>query len=239
MINRPRPDGEDPAMTATLLLVHGAWHGSWCWEPLRNALDGVPVRTVDLPSVGSDPAALGGLDDDARAVRAALAGIEGPVVVLGHSYGGIPVTEAATADLGVAHLVYLCAFLLDVGESLVGSLGGETPPWQEVHPTHVRVTTPAPVFYNGVDPELAERAVSRIRLHSVSSLTQPLSRAAWTELPSTYVICEQDQAIPVPAQEAMARRAGEVLRMDTGHSPFLSSPAELAALLRPVLDRAG
>ncbi|MGY1641638.1 alpha/beta hydrolase [Geodermatophilus sp. SYSU D00703] len=226
-------------MTATLLLVHGAWHGSWCWEPLRDALDGVPVRTVDLPSVGSDPAALGSLDDDAQAVRAALADIEGPVVVLGHSYGGIPVTEAATADLGVAHLVYLCAFQLDVGESLVGSLGGQPPDWQEVHPTHVRVTTPEPVFYNGVDPELTERAVSRLRLHSVSSFTQPLSRAAWTELPSTYVVCEQDQAIPVSAQEAMARRAGEVLRMDAGHSPFLSRPAELATLLRPVLDRAG
>jgi pimeloyl-ACP methyl ester carboxylesterase len=226
-------------MTATLLLVHGAWHGSWCWEPLRDALEGVPVRTVDLPSVGSDPAALGDLADDAQAVRAALSGIEGPVVVLGHSYGGIPVTEAATADLGVVHLVYLCAFQLDVGESLVGSLGGEVPPWQEVHPTYVRVRAPEPVFYNGVDPELTERAVSRIRLHSVGSFAQPLRRAAWRELPSTYVVCARDQAIPVFAQEAMAQRAGDVLRMDAGHSPFLSHPAELAALLRPVLERAG
>jgi pimeloyl-ACP methyl ester carboxylesterase len=226
-------------MTATLLLVHGAWHGSWCWDPLIEALDGVPVRTVDLPSVGSDPGALGNLDDDAEAVRTALAGIEGPVVVLGHSYGGIPITEAATAEAGVAHLVYLCAFQLDVGESLVGSLGGEVPPWQDVQETHVRVTTPEPVFYNGVDPESTERAVSRLRLHSVSALTQPLSRAAWRELPSTYVVCERDQAIPVFAQEAMAQRAGEVLRMDAGHSPFLSQPKELAALLRPILDRVG
>ncbi|SFK31050.1 alpha/beta fold hydrolase [Geodermatophilus ruber] len=226
-------------MTATLLLVHGAWHGSWCWEPLIDALDGVPVRTVDLPSVGSDPGALGSLDDDAQTVRGALADIEGPVVVLGHSYGGIPITEAATAEAGVAHLVYLCAFQLDVGDSLVGSLGGEVPPWQDVQETHVRVTTPEPVFYNGVDPELTERAVSRLGLHSVSALTQPLSRAAWTELPSTYIVCEQDQAIPVVAQEAMAQRAGEVLRLDAGHSPFLSQPKELAALLRPILDRAG
>jgi pimeloyl-ACP methyl ester carboxylesterase len=226
-------------MTATLLLVHGAWHGSWCWDPLIEALDGVPVRTVDLPSVGTDPEALGDLERDAETVRAALAGIDGPVVVLGHSYGGIPVTEAATADLGVVHLVYLCAFQLDAGESLVGSLGGEVPPWQEVHATHVRVTTPEPVFYNGVDPELTERAVNRLGLHSVGALTQPLSRAAWRELPSTYVVCERDQAIPVSAQEAMAQRAGEVLRMDAGHSPFLSHPAELAGLLRPILDRAG
>jgi pimeloyl-ACP methyl ester carboxylesterase len=78
--------------------------------------------------------------------------------------------------------------------------------------------------------------VAAIGLQSTSSLTQPLSRAAWRELPSTYVVCEQDQAIPVEAQEAMSGRAGTVLRLDTGHSPFLAAPAELAALLRGVLQ---
>jgi pimeloyl-ACP methyl ester carboxylesterase len=225
-------------MPPTLVLVHGAWHGPWCWQPLVDELPDVDVVTVALPSSGPDPQSLGDLTADADAVRTALAGVEGPVVLVGHSYGGIPVTEAASADLGVAHLVYLCAFQLDVGDSLVSSLGGAVPPWQEVHPTHVRVTTPEAVFYNGVAPELTTQAVAAIGLQSTSSLTQPLSRAAWRELPSTYVICEQDQAIPVEAQEAMSGRAGTVLRLDTGHSPFLAAPAELAALLRGVL-RAG
>ncbi len=225
-------------MPPTLVLVHGAWHGPWCWQPLVDELADVDVVTVALPSSGPDPQSLGDLTADADAVRTALAGVEGPVVLVGHSYGGIPVTEAASADLGVAHLVYLCAFQLDVGDSLVSSLGGAVPPWQEVHPTHVRVTTPEAVFYNGVAPELTAQAVAAIGLQSTSSLTQPLSRAAWRELPSTYVVCEQDQAIPVEAQEAMSGRAGTVLRLDTGHSPFLAAPAELAALLRGVL-RAG
>jgi pimeloyl-ACP methyl ester carboxylesterase len=226
-------------MPPTLLLVHGAWHTSWCWQPLIDELSDVDVVTVDLPSSGTDPQSLGDLTADADTVRTALAGIEGPVVVVGHSYGGIPITEAATAELGVAHLVYLCAFQLDVGDSLVGSLGGEVPPWQELHETHVRVTTPEAVFYNGVSPELTEQAVARLQLQSTGSVAQPLSRAAWADVPSTYIVCEQDQAIPVFAQEAMSARAGTVLRLDAGHSPFLSQPAELAAVLRTVLDQVG
>jgi pimeloyl-ACP methyl ester carboxylesterase len=226
-------------MPPTLLLVHGAWHTSWCWQPLIDELSDVDVVTVDLPSSGTDPNALGNLTADAGVIRTALAGIDGPVVLVGHSYGGIPITEAATAEAGVAHLVYLCAFQLDVGDSLVSSLGGEVPPWQEISETHVRVTTPEAVFYNGVDPQLTAQAVARLHLHSTSALTQPLSRAAWTELPSTYVVCEQDQAIPVFAQEAMSARADTVVRLDAGHSPFLSQPAELAGVLRTILDQVG
>jgi pimeloyl-ACP methyl ester carboxylesterase len=226
-------------MTATLVLVHGAWHGSWCWEPLIGALGNVPVHTVDLPSVNDDPAALGDLYADAETVRSALAGIEGDKVVLGHSYGGAVITEAVTADSGVAHLVYLCAFLLDEGESLLGAVGGNPPPWWDTRGDHVLVRTPAEVFYNGVSPELTARSVARVSKHSLDAFEQPLTNAGWKAVPSTYVIAEQDQAIPLFAQEAMAQRAGEVLRMDTGHSPFLSHPEALAGLLRPILDRAG
>ncbi|MFW3169976.1 alpha/beta hydrolase [Geodermatophilus sp. CPCC 206100] len=226
-------------MTATLLLVHGAWHGSWCWGPLREALGDVPVVTVDLPSVGTDPGALGGLYEDAEAVQAAVAGVDGPVVVLGHSYGGAVVTQAVTADSGVAHLVYLCAFQLDEGESLLGTVGGAAPPWWDVQEAHIGVRTPEDVFYNGVPADLTTQSVERIGLQSLTSVQQPLTNAAWRAVPSTYVVCEQDQAIPPFAQEAMAQRAGKVLRLPAGHSPFLSHPAELAGLLRPILDRAG
>ena len=223
----------------TLVLVHGAWHGSWAWQPLVDAMDDVAVATVDLPSVGAGPDGLGGLDDDAAAVRAALAGIDGPVVVVAHSYGGLPVTEAVTADSGVAHLVFLCAFQLDVGDSLLGSAGGVAPPWWEVHDTHIAARTPEEVFYNGVDAELTARSVARLGVQSRASVEQPLTNAGWKVVPSTYVVCERDQAIPVFAQEAMAQRSGTVLRMDAGHSPFLSHPEELATSLRSIAARAG
>ena len=226
-------------MTPTLVLVHGAWHGSWCWEPLADALGDVPVQTIDLPSAGNDPAALGDLHADAAALRSALSNIGGPTVVLGHSYGGAVITEAVTADSGVVHLIYLCAFLLDEGESLAGAVGGTPPPWWDVRGDHVLVHTPAEVFYNDVSPELTARSVPRVSAHSLAAFEQPLTIAGWKAVPSTYVICEQDHAIPPFAQEAMAQRAGEVIRMNTGHSPFLSQPQALASLLRPILDQTG
>jgi pimeloyl-ACP methyl ester carboxylesterase len=226
-------------MTPTLVLVHGAWHGSWCWEALIDALGDVPVETIDLPSVGNDPAALGDLYADAAAVRSALSAINGPTVVLGHSYGGAVITEAVTADSDVAHMVYLCAFLIDEGESLLAAVGGSPPPWWDVRDDHVVVRAPADIFYNDVSSDMTARSVARVSAHSLAAFEQPLTNAAWKSVPSTYVIAEQDQAIPLVAQEAMAERAGEVLRMDTGHSPFLSQPGALAELLRPILDRAG
>ena len=226
-------------MTPTLVLVHGAWHGSWCWEPLADALGDVPVQTIDLPSAGDNPAVLGDLYADAAAVRSALSSIGGPTVVLGHSYGGAAITEAVAADSGVAHLIYLCAFLLDEGESILGAVGGTPPPWRDVRGDHVLVRMPAAVFYNDVPPEPTARSVARVSAHSLAAFEQPLTNAGWKAVPSTYMMCERDQAIPPFAQEAMAQRASEVLRMDTGHSPFLSQPEALARLLRPILDRAG
>lgn len=223
----------------TLVLVHGAWHGPWAWQPLVDSMDDVPIRTVDLPSVGPDADGLGGLDDDAAAVAAVLAGIDGPVVVVAHSYGGIPATEAVTADSGVAHLVYLCSFQLDVGDSLLSSVGGVAPPWWEVHDGHITARTPEDVFYNGVAPDLTALSVARLGLQSRTSFEQPLTNAGWTVVPSTYVVCERDQAIPVFAQEAMSQRSGTVLRMDAGHSPMLSHPAELATSLRSIAAAAG
>ena len=222
-------------MSATLVLVHGAWHDSGSWQPLIDELAGVEVVTVALTSSGDDPATLGGLPEDAAEVTRVLAGIEGPSVVVAHSYGGIPVTEAVTADSGVAHLVYLCAFQLDAGESLLGVVGGQAPPWWEMHETHVVPLTPEEVFYNGVSPELTASSVAALQLQSRAAFESPLTRAAWRELPSTYIVCDDDQAIPREAQEALAQRAGTVHHLQSGHSPMLSQPAEVAALLRPLL----
>lgn len=225
------------SLLPTLLLVHGAWHGPWCWQLVINELPDVDVRTVALPSSGNDPATLGDLRDDAAAVASAVAAIDGPVVVVAHSYGGIPVTEALGAADNVRRLVYLGGFQLEVGDSALSSMAADPPAYLEVHEKdgYFTVRRPQEIFYGDVDPELAREAVAKLGLQSLASGFQPLTQAAWHTIPSTYVICEADATIPLPAQEAMSKRAQTVRRLATAHSPFLSQPAALAALLRQEL----
>ncbi|MET1154486.1 alpha/beta fold hydrolase [Arthrobacter sp.] len=227
----------------TFLLVHGAWHGSWCWSSLQAILEshGFNVVTVDLPSVnGLDPLAHT-MSDDAAAVGAAVEGIDGPVVVVAHSYGGVPVTQGGAAP-HVLHIVYISAFVLDIGESLLGSLGGERPDWWALDGQLASAGTPdypaRDLFFGDVDAPAAEEAVARLLPQNASAFSEELTAAAWKSVPSTFIVTEQDAIFPVEAQEALATRAGSaVLRMDTSHSPFLSQPKRLAELLEDVAVR--
>jgi|SRR5271166_718795 len=92
--------------------------------------------------------------------------------------------------------------------------------------------TPRTVFYNDVDAQTARRAVSQLGYQSYASMRQQLTETAWKVVPSTYVVCDGDNAIPVAAQELFAKRADDVQRLPTSHSPFLSRPAALARLIR-------
>jgi pimeloyl-ACP methyl ester carboxylesterase len=231
--------GTEPA----LLLVHGAYHGPWVWDRVIEQLPGVDVRTVACPSSGSDLGKLGTLQDDADVVVAAVGAIGGPVVVVAHSYAGAVVTQALAGASNVERIVYLAAGMIDVGESLLGAAGGVPPSWWQISKDEgpdggiirVAVDEAADVFYADVDPDLAAEAVTRLVPASYSSQTGPVSKAAWHKIPSTYIVCTEDNAIPAFAQEAMAQRATNVHRVNSSHSPFLSMPAELAALLKSEL----
>lgn len=222
----------------TIVLIHGAWHGSWVWSRVIDKLsnDEVYIETVELPSCG-DPGDLGDLRDDVEAVRSAIDAIDGPVVLVGHSYGGMAMTEAAAGADNVAHLVYVCAFMLDEGDSLLGAVGGTPPGWWRYSPdeSYISVDTPMAVFYNDCATEVAQGAIAHLKQFSARAPEQTLDAAAWHEVGSTYVICTKDKAIPPEAQEAMSGRAGTVETLDASHSPFLSRPGELAEILRRTL----
>jgi pimeloyl-ACP methyl ester carboxylesterase len=115
------------AQRPTLVLVPGAWHRPSTWDLLRGELDalGYASRTVKLPTTGPFPR--GGLREDAEAVRAAIEAIGGPVVVVAHSYGGIPATEGLTDLPNVQQLVYLVAYVPDIDESLFSLHGAPDP----------------------------------------------------------------------------------------------------------------
>jgi pimeloyl-ACP methyl ester carboxylesterase len=220
----------------TFLLVHGSWHGPWCWDLLRSALErrGYKSVTVDLPSCGTDPARLGTLADDADAVSEAAAGISGDVVVVGHSYGGAVISEA-TYGPAVKCLVYLGAFMPDTGRTFVSYLPpGDFPPYvgmRDDGSTEVPVGQSVPSFYADCDPALASWATGQLRLQSQRVFGHPITQAAWRTVASTYVLLTQDQALPPDFQRMFAAQADDVREFASSHSPFLSRPDDLAELL--------
>jgi pimeloyl-ACP methyl ester carboxylesterase len=221
----------------TMLLVHGAWHGPWVWSRLVPALAGLGwrSRTVQLPS--STAAATGstvgpGVTADAEVVRRAIEEVGGPVAVLAHSYGGIPVSQATAGATDVTHVVHLAAYQLDVGESMFTAHGAPTP-GSSVGLMPI-AGDPRDMFFNDVSDELAAESIAALGPQSLRSCTDTLTAAGWHTIPSTYLVCDRDGALPVAVQEHFAQRSGHVRHLPSGHSAMLSMPGELAAVLTEV-----
>ena len=226
----------------TILLVHGAWHGAWCWDAVRSILEsrGRTVHAIDLPTVHAPNKAELDMLDDARAVRTAVDAIAGPVVVVAHSYGGVPTTQGLAGSANVAHIVYIAAFALDAGESLLGAVGGVPPTWWMVDGALTTAGNPQEpaesLFYNDLPADVAGANAARLLAQATKPFSDALSEVAWKTIPSTYVITERDAVFPLFAQEALSGRAGSTVhRLDTSHSPFLSQPDATA----DIIDAAG
>jgi pimeloyl-ACP methyl ester carboxylesterase len=228
-----------PDTRATVVLVHGAWHGSWCWELLTPQLlaGSLAVQTLELPSATSGVAA--GLAEDAHHLNALLSTTGGPIILCGHSYGGMVISAADTGRADVRHLVYLCAYMTEAGESIESSLrnAGERRPghWIRRLPdgrTCVDAARAARLFYDDCTAATRTWALARLRPHWGRCLTDGVQSPAWRGYPSTYVVCDQDRALtPQIQREIYAPRAQRLLTLDTGHSPFLAQPQRLAQAL--------
>ncbi|HEY4457941.1 MAG TPA: alpha/beta hydrolase [Pseudonocardiaceae bacterium] len=219
-------------MAITHLLVHGAWHGSWCWDKVVAELPGHDVCTVDLPSVGN-PAV--GLSEDARVVRDAVAGIDGPVIVTAHSYGGVVASRALAGLTNVRHIVYLCAFVLDTEDSLQGFVGGAPAPWWIMREDGlIDVKDPVDVLFHDLPDAVAAASVAKLAPQSYRAFTEQQTETAWRTIPTTYLVATEDRAMPVRAQRAMAARCGRKFELTCSHSPFLSHPDYVASLVREV-----
>lgn len=216
---------------ASVILVHGGWHGGWCWEEVVPRLEaaGVSVRTIDLPFTG--------LADDTAAVRSMLDEARGPVVLCAHSYGGAVVTGAGEHS-AVRQLVYLAAFLLEEGQTMLevpGDLSVSELPaalrLAEDGRTTIDPDLAARVFYHDCPAATAARAVARLRSWPIDSGSTPASAAAWKSRPTTYVICDDDRTVPPGMQLGMSAHATDVRRWPTSHSPFYSRPDLVSELL--------
>lgn len=226
-----------------VVFVHGACvkDGGWWWHRTAELLQerGVQSVTPALPSCGEAGAAAGaggpGLPEDVEAVRKVLQQGEDPIVVVGHSYGGIVAAEAAAGVGSVQHLLFVSSYLAEVGQSL-SSFGGEEPaPFLDVDPGAgtfgVRPELLIETFLQDCDPDVQAQAGSRLARQSVQVTQQPVGAAAWQHVPSTYLVCAQDKGTPAERQREFARRAASVVEIEAGHHPFLSQPAAVRDLL--------
>ena len=211
-----------------VVLVHGAWHGAWCWDGVvaeLRRLD-VQVTAVELP--------LTGLTADAVSARSAIDAAGPESVIVGHSYGGAVISEAAAGMQSVARLVYLAAFLTEPDEDMVALMSGSKLTRSLIvdgSVVSVDRAVAAEVFYGDSDPDTAAAMVARLRPMAIAAPASSTTEPAWRTIPSTYVICTNDQALPVGSQRRMAARADDVIEWPTDHSPFLTRPAAVAELI--------
>lgn len=235
-----RDDGGDAPL---MVLVHGAWHGSWCWQPVVERLSarGVEVHTIDLPSRGN-PA--GDLHGDARAVRSLVESLERPVVLVGHSYGGAVISEASAGLSNIQRLVYLAALVLDEGETAYSASpqdpdpdrasDSEVPQVMELGEdgtARCRPEMAVELFYHDCERAEAERAVSLLVSQPLATLTQAADGAGWKDAPSTYILCQDDRILDPATQRHLAARCSNAVELPTSHSPFFAAPDALTDIL--------
>ena len=143
------------------------------------------------------------------------------------------ITQAAAGRSDVVHLVYVCAFMPEEGESLFMLTGGPAP-WITVLEDGRTLPDPehaARASYADCDPETRAAAIRRRRAQVRDPFVEPVSAAAWREIPTTYVVCTEDESMPVEVQRnVFAPRAQHVLELESSHAPFFSRPEELADL---------
>jgi pimeloyl-ACP methyl ester carboxylesterase len=234
---------------ARYVLVHGAFAGGWCWEPVVAELErrGHTVQAPDLPGSGNDTTPVEDVTLDAYAARVceALADGEGPAVLVGHSMGGVVITQAAArCPERVARLVYVAAFLPRDGQSLKNltdlpegaddgvqanlTVSGE-PPVADMSDEAVRE-----VFYGTTSEEWTTWGLARKGRQPVVPFITPVSLDGGVDdIPRSYVLCTEDRAIPPRLQRRMIDHSPctDVLELPVDHSPYVSATAELVDFL--------
>jgi pimeloyl-ACP methyl ester carboxylesterase len=226
----------------TFALVHGAWHGAWCWERLTPLLNqaGHEVVAMDLPT--EDGAAT--FDTYADVVCAALDGCDDDVVLVGHSYGGNTVPLVAVRR-PIRHLVYLCAMIPDIGRSLFDQFSDElemlnpvyeqglSMPDEQLRQVWTDLDIACAMFYGDCDEPSTKAALDRIRPQSAYPAILPSSLAEFPAVKTTYIVCSGDQILRPEWSRRTARErlTAELIELPGHHSPFYSRPSVLADVL--------
>ena len=237
---------------ATFLLVHGACAGGWCWEKVVPLLEakGHKVCAPDLPGLGNDqtPPAVVTLADNVEKLARLLDKMDDQVILVGHSLGGVTISQLAEARRRkLKALVYVCALLPTSGKcgrdmtnqepDAMFRLSRQVSPDGKTY-TFARDKLPA-LFYSDVSPEDRYKAMERLRPQPLSISTTPvtLTEDRFGSVPRWYIECTFDYAIRIRLQREMVKMTPcKVITMECGHSPFFSNPEELVEHLEAIAN---
>ncbi|KAL3461473.1 Alpha/beta hydrolase fold-1 [Aspergillus heterothallicus] len=235
----------------TLIFAPGAWYPTEAFTPLTTILEseGYTCHTIAFPSI-QQATTVRDLSDDIAAVRALVepeAQKGNDVVIVVHSWAGLPV-NSALAGLeksasegrkgGVVKLVFISAFIPEIGQSLVSAFGGTPAPWYVRNESNgtVSASTPFELFFHDVPS--GEEWAEKLRPHAWATKTSPATGAAYQNISSSYLHCEHDRAIPIEVQKIMvekARSQGAKIATETiatGHTPWLVDADKVAEYIR-------
>lgn len=241
------------AVADTFILVHGAWSGSWCWDRLRPLLEaaGHTVIAPDMPGHGQDssPTETQNLESYARAVEALTAPLSGAVILVGHSFGGMIISQAACyIPNKIKKLVYISAFLPQDGQSCVGITKSISPTFHErlmssgydfILSADGRVSSLTPdscadFVYNDIPRDAALALAKRFGPESNAAQQQSVVlNDKFHTIAKVYVRCSFDKTVDIKLQDKMIAETycSEVYSLNTGHCPFESAPDSLADIL--------
>ena len=223
---------------AQVMLIHGAWADGSCWSKVILLLQakGITVTAAQIP--------LTSLTDDIAVTKRLLSMHKEPIVLVGHSYGGAVITGAAASASPVKALVYITAFGLDEGESLE-SLSKQGPP-----SAGSAAITPDGLGYLWINREQFHKSfvadATKDEAAIMAAVQRPLSVAsfaekegvpAWKHIPSWYLVCTDDEMIPPPAQEFLAKRMKATARsVASSHAAFMAHPQEVANIIMEAVN---
>jgi pimeloyl-ACP methyl ester carboxylesterase len=217
--------------TRNIILVHGAFVDGSSWRPVYDLLvaDRYHVAVVQNPTLS--------LSGDAAATRLIIDAQDGPVVLVGHSYGGAVITEAGSHDK-VTALVYIAAFAPDKGEAVQALGGSPDAPGSPIVPAPGGFLLQDPAKFHasfGADLSAADAvflADSQVPW-AVDAMAGPVTEPAWRGKPSWYLIATEDRMIPSSAQRAMAQRASATqVDVAASHAVYMSQPRAVADFIR-------
>ncbi|KAK4866340.1 hypothetical protein LT330_008681 [Penicillium expansum] len=229
------------------VFVPGAWHTADAFDVVRDLMHkrGLATEAISTPSVGA-PCPDKGLHADiehTHAVLKAMVNAGRQIVVVNHSYGGV-VGAGAVEGLGYAQrckaglpggvimVVWMAAFVTPKGKTVKDMLGGTFLPWMVIRSPddgYCWSSSEETIFYNDMSPEAQQKAISKLKPQTQNSFQEPATHEPWHEMPSMYLFCDKDAAIPLAGQEMFAQTLGNPVtyHVDGSHSAFLSMPEKV------------